>query len=110
MNRIDFIKNFLIILSCPILFKKLQNSSKIFAEEIKSTSWQITDDCTSCGMCYEDYNEDFEEGDDSAIFKEGHWFNHVWDNGKMANCGTEYYEKVQEVADNCPANAIIEIG
>ena len=111
MKRVDFIKNFILLLISPIFFKKERNISKIFAKDTKSTTWQITEDCSNCGQCYEDYDEDFEEGpEDSAIFKEGHWFNSVWDKGKMANCGTEYYNKVQQVADECPMNAIKEIG
>ncbi len=108
MKRINFIKNIGLIILSPFFLTKKNIS--LFAKSPQSTTWQITEDCTNCGLCYDKYEKDFKEKDDSAIFKEGHWFNNVFDNGKMANCGTEYYDKVQEVADDCPAAAIKEAG
>lgn len=109
MKRDDFIKSFLLLLSSPFFIFKNQN---IVKGQPKSTTWEITDDCTNCGICYGDYEEDFDEDGNgsSAIFKEGHWFNWVSEKGKLANCGTGYYDKVNEVAESCGANAIIKVG
>jgi len=103
-------QNFILLLISPIFFKKERSISKIFAQSPKSTTWQITEEFTGCGNYYDDENFIEDENSSTAIFKEGDWFNNVWDKGKMANCGSEDYEKVQEVAESCGAKAIIEVG
>ncbi len=105
MNRKDFMKSFALGLLGGVFFR-----GKLKAAGPPSVIWKISEDCTNCGICYEDDPDNWYENEDenAARFKQGMYFYATWWGDVYAINERGYYWDVAEMAARCPAEAILE--